>query len=1166
MKNVGKTFIGILILVFIASMSIYGFHSKINRLSFDNMSERLQEMANNNTRAVNLIFDYDLQYLNNLSRAVANTSSLYSQEARDLLATSVLNTEYEYLEIYDALGEGYNNKNERISITEDVKTELMQQHFAFRKLENNKIGICVPIKKNDINIGIIQKVYEFEILRERLGLTQFEEQGYYTLVNTNGDVLWEIPSSEEEGHLKNMFDVLETATFEKGDLQTLRKNIKELTPSSVIFKLNGDEQWAYYIPSGIADWTVMSIVPTSYLSQQKILIDQTVFTFLLIISTTFIIMLMMIIYSYQKSRKQIKDDRDYLDQVINTVSTPIFIIGNDRQLITVNQAACNIFKMKHDEILQQPCSIIHSNICGTSQCAIEKILHDGNNQTYMELRNRQYLVTTTYMNNLHQGNQSQFIEVLQDITELMDMQKILEERSLELETISENLVGGILITTLDEGFPIIRCNQGYLNLIGYEETEIIQEHALRWVVPDEAIMTEAAIFEQLQTHGEVRLEHRIMHRNGSSIWVSLYGKQAILHGQKVGIWLLINIDDRKRTEEELVMNEERYRIAAQNNEDIIIDYDILHERILHSEKAIGLYGVNEIEELASESIINLNIIDNDSIADFKKMFEEIHQGVPKVAYDILTHSIHGDAIWMHMVFTTIFRADKVPIRAIGVLHDFTAEKMVQSQYQREAQYRKMTMEDTALYYEVDLTHQIFVTGYEDLVNHYATAPTNRFDDIIQLMIDHLIYDDDRELVQRHINWKFLMNAYKQGKTKIEFEYRRLLNQTEFGWVDCTIYLLADEITNDVKALGYIRDIDDMKKLELSLKYQAERDLLTGIYNKMTTQRLIEKELEDHPELLHVLMIIDLDDFKQINDTLGHAFGDSVLLEVSTRLRMLIDRGSSIIGRIGGDEFIVYLHNVESVAHAVELAKNICSLLEDTYISVNEHCHISGSIGIACAPEDGTTFEHLYRNADIALYSSKSNGKGTYSFYYPSLSQIRLNKIAQQANLNYKKTFSNNIIANVFRMMYYAKTSDPVVNQILEFVSQHYHYQRAYIFLRHKEGIWKEHDEWCASDTASYFELFQHDQNEILENYDQNFDENGIFIINDVNQHNMIKMKLESLQANAIVQFAIYDNDELKGFVGFDDCQRYRVPSKAEVETLQTVSMMLGTFMLQKFED
>lgn len=1162
MKKVGKTVFGILFLIFIACMSIYGFQSKLNRLSSENMSERLIEMADNNTRAVKLILDYDIQYLDNLSIKLAESSSLHSQEAKDLISSSVLNSEYESLEVYDETGEGYNNKNEIISLSQDAKTTLMREHVTLRKLEHNQIGICVSIIKENMEIGHIQKVYEIDRLGERLGLEQFGKQGYYNMVNADGDFLWQTTSSKEMFQEYRMFDVLETATFQKGDVQTLRKNITEFTPSSAVFELNGNEHWAYYIPIGIADWTVMSVVPFSYLSQQKALIDQSVFSFLLVIGSTFIIMLCMVMFSYQKSRKHIKDDRDYLEQVINTVSTPIFIIGNDRRLITVNQAACNVFEMNHSEMIQQPCSIIQSKICNSSKCAIDKLLHDGMNQTYMQLRNRQYLVTTTYMRGLHQGKQSRYIEVLQDITDLMNMQTTLEERSLELETISENLVGGILITKLDEGFSIIRCNQGYLNFIGYEETEIIHEHALQWVVPDEAMMTEAAIHEQLQMHGEVRLEHRIMHRNGSISWVSLYGKQATLHGHKVGIWLLINIDERKRTEEELRMNEERYRIAAQNNEDIIIDYDLLHNRILHSDKAIELYGVNEMEVAIPESIINLNIIDNASIESFQKMLEEIHQGKPKVSYDILTHGIHGEAIWMHMVFTTIFSADKKPIRAIGILHDFTAEKMMQSQYRREAQYRKMTMEDTALYYEVDLTHRIFVTGYEDLVRHYAPAPTNQFDDIIDLMINHLVYAEDREIVQNHINWNFLMNTYQQGETKIEFEYRRLLNKTDFGWVTCTIYLLLDETTNDIKALGYIRDIDDTKKLELSLKYQAERDLLTGIYNKMTTQRLIEKDLEDHIGMMHSLMIIDLDDFKQINDTLGHVFGDNVLSEVSTRLRMLIDC-SSIFGRIGGDEFVIYLHKVEDTTHVAKIAKEICQMLQDIYMDVNDHCQISGSIGIACAPKDGTTFEDLYRNADIALYSSKQKGKGTYCFYNSSLPQIRLNKTTRQLGIHHKKTFSNNVIANAFRMMCHAKESDHVERQVLEFLSQHYHYQRAYVCIYHEDGNRNEHYEWFDEKVTCHNDQLQHWYDEIFDHHQQHFDENGIFMMDEVNQNKEQKIATETLQAFAVIQFAIYENETLKGFVGFDDCKSNRVPMKLEIETLQTVSIMLGTYILQK---
>lgn len=690
----------------------------------------------------------------------------------------------------------------------------------------------------------------------------------------------------------------------------------------------------------------------------------------------FVIIIAIILYCNHRIKKRIIDDRDYLEQMINTISTPIFIIDDKHDLFTVNNAACTVFKKDRQDLIGKPCSCIHSVNCFTSQCAIEKLIHEDIDQTSMELNGRQYIVTTTYMKKLKTTNHSGFIEVMQDVTDLMNMQKTLEERTLELETISHNLSCGILLTTLEKGFPIIQCNQGYLDLVGLDEKDVIHELAIQWVSPQEAMMTEAMIHEQLEKNQEVRLEHQLMRKDGTSIWVSLYGKQNVLHGRCIGIWMLVNIDERKRTEEQLIMNEERYRIAAQSNENIIVDYDVEKQVLILSDKAFEVYGLNGMMRL--QEIVDSGIIAYESIATFLEAFEDLSSGKQEAIYEIITIA-KKDTLWVRLTITPIFNKEGNVIRAIGIWHDFTKEKNLQLEYQREAQYRKITMEDMALYYEVNLTHHIFVTGYEELVDNYASSMTNDFDVVVDLMIQYVVYVEDRDLVKSYINWSYLMDAYEEGKTKIAFEYRRMISHTTCGWVACTIYLFRDEISHDIKALGNIRDIDESKKLELSLKQQAERDLLTGLFNKITTQRLIEDALHEYNGCICALMIVDLDDFKQVNDTMGHVFGDAVLSEVSTNLNSLF-HGNNIIGRIGGDEFIVFIYDINCYDKINEMAASICDMFHkaDSIVSITRK--LSVSVGVACSPDDGTTFRDLYRKADIALYDSKNNGKDKYSLY------------------------------------------------------------------------------------------------------------------------------------------------------------------------------------------
>ncbi len=171
------------------------------------------------------------------------------------------------------------------------------------------------------------------------------------------------------------------------------------------------------------------------------------------------------------------------------------------------------------------------------------------------------------------------------------------------------------------------------------------------------------------------------------------------------------------------------------------------------------------------------------------------------------------------------------------------------------------------------------------------------------------------------------------------------------------------------------------KLEIqALRATAEIDLLTGIYNRMATELYIKKHLTltgTHTKC--ALLIIDLDNFKQINDCFGHVYGDECLKEVGLKLKNIF-RKNDIVGRVGGDEFFVFIKDYETLNLIQKKSIEICTALTKTYEKNNVSIKISASIGVCLYPEHGTSFDTLYEKADIALYKAKSNGKNNYYIF------------------------------------------------------------------------------------------------------------------------------------------------------------------------------------------
>lgn len=169
------------------------------------------------------------------------------------------------------------------------------------------------------------------------------------------------------------------------------------------------------------------------------------------------------------------------------------------------------------------------------------------------------------------------------------------------------------------------------------------------------------------------------------------------------------------------------------------------------------------------------------------------------------------------------------------------------------------------------------------------------------------------------------------------------------------------------------------KKQKQLESKADTDLLTGLNNKLATERKIKEFIEKHPDAQSMMFVFDIDNFKKINDTMGHAFGDEVLRSLGQQIRVLF-RASDIVGRAGGDEFIVFLKNITEPEIVRKEAKKVEDFFKDFKAGEYTKYSATASIGVAIFPQEGADFESLYKAADSALYKAKQRGKKQLAFY------------------------------------------------------------------------------------------------------------------------------------------------------------------------------------------
>jgi diguanylate cyclase (GGDEF)-like protein/PAS domain S-box-containing protein len=223
-----------------------------------------------------------------------------------------------------------------------------------------------------------------------------------------------------------------------------------------------------------------------------------------------------------------------------------------------------------------------------------------------------------------------------------------------------------------------------------------------------------------------------------------------------------------------------------------------------------------------------------------------------------------------------------------------------------------------------------------------------------------------------------------GKSiRIELKLKHKKGYSVWCEVNCTNHL------NDSLIQGIVfnyRDITEKRKFAEEINQMAYFDYLTGLPNRRNFENQLNKELENAKEknLNIALLLLDLDGFKHLNDSLGHEVGDQLLKDVSSRIISAIDE-QAFFGRLGGDEFVLFLKNISCFAEIHKVAKKLVSLISEEPFNLNGfEFFISVSIGVCVYPHSGENLRTLFKNADMAMYRAKNNGKNQYQFFSPMM--------------------------------------------------------------------------------------------------------------------------------------------------------------------------------------
>ncbi len=475
---------------------------------------------------------------------------------------------------------------------------------------------------------------------------------------------------------------------------------------------------------------------------------------------------------------------------------------------------------------------------------------------------------------------------------------------------------------------------------------------------------------------------------------------ALIQETRQTIMSIIDITDRKNAEEAL---QNAYNLLT-----TIINTAPL--RIFWKDTDLNYLGCNTVfakdagkldsQEMIGKKDYDLSWKDQAELygADDRQVMDS---NIPKLSFDEPQTTPDGKTIWLRTSKVPLLNDKKETIGILGMYEDVTKRYELDKELQSSHDLLdKLTKNVPGALYQYRLYpdgHASFPYASNGIKEIYEVNPKEVIDDAQPVF--SILHPDDLD--------EIMLSIQKSAQTMEDWnlEYRVDLPKKGVRWLEG---LSKPEKLEDGSILwnGYIHDITDRKNTENELleqksilNYQAHHDDLTGLPNRVLFHdrltQSIEKAKRNNSKI--ALLFIDLDNFKEINDSLGHDIGDEILKMVTLRLRKAT-RGEDTLARLGGDEFTVILEDLHQGQDASVISNKILESLSKSMNVNNTTLYVSCSIGISIYPDDGESAQNLLKFADSAMYKAKDEGRNNFQYYNTALTELAFEKVVMASSL------------------------------------------------------------------------------------------------------------------------------------------------------------------------
>lgn len=682
-------------------------------------------------------------------------------------------------------------------------------------------------------------------------------------------------------------------------------------------------------------------------------------------------------HTIAKMTQDLQQTAEYALDIFEDISVSIVATTPTGNILSLNYATCQLLGYSKKELIGKPIATIFKKTelplagrdtenltAGDSVRNVEKV--------YVSKHGRKIIVLLSISTIRDgKGEVSGKLYVAQDITENKRVERDLRRSEKKFRQLVETVNAAAFIY---QGRQLRYVNSQTEAITGYSREELLSMDLYDLIHPEfRSVVKKWGKVSEHRKKGNLKHEILLISKSGEERWIE--ATLDLIKFERKGSILVtaFDISDRKLSDLELERSLSLLQATIESTADGILAVDSQGKILTFNSKFAQMWQVPDflLDSRSNNQILGFGINQLKYPETFLKRSQELSELPELESYDII-----------ELKDGRIFERYSLPQRTGGKIsgrvfsfRDVTERLRAEEALRKsEERFNLLTRATNDAVWDLDLVNEELWWSEEfDKLFGYKIYNNQTIN--LGFWSDK-IHPEEREKVINNFN----NTLAGEAQYWLE-EYSFRCADGRYVFVLDRGYIIRNESGKAVRAIGTMMDITERKQAEEIIRYQAVYDQLTGLPNRILfNQRLSTslKQLKNSKKILAV-MFLDLDRFKKINDTLGHAAGDRLLEIFAARINDTL-RGTDTVARWGGDEFTVLLPDINSPEDAVRTAQRIQESLKPVFKLEEQSLHITSSIGIALYPDDGEDAETLVKNADAALYRAKERGRNNYQFY------------------------------------------------------------------------------------------------------------------------------------------------------------------------------------------